>query len=158
MSERESAPLPERGRVAGVDYGTVRIGVALGDLEVRMASPYENYTRRGEQQDAEYFRRLAREERLVRWVVGLPVHLSGEESPMSHQARRFGRWLAELTGVPVDYFDERFSSSEAEGALLDASVTKKKRKARLDKLAAHMMLTAYLESGRGGQDDPGALG
>jgi putative holliday junction resolvase len=150
-------PPPPRGRVAGVDYGTVRIGVAIGDLEVRMASPYENYNRRSEKLDAQYFQRLAREERLVRWVVGLPVHLSGEESQKSYEARRFGKWLGELTNLPVDFYDERYTTAGAEEILQQANLTKKRRKARLDQLAAQIMLTAYLESGAKGESNPGGI-
>lgn len=150
-------PPPPRGRVAGIDYGTVRIGVAIGDLEVCMASPYENYNRRSEKLDAEYFQQLAREERLVRWVVGLPVHLSGDESQKSHEARQFGKWLSELTGLPVDFYDERYTSAQAEEMLQGANLTKKRRKARLDQLAAQIMLTAYLESGAKGESNPGGI-
>ncbi len=152
-----SPPRPS-SRVAGIDYGTVRIGVAIGDLEVGMASPHENYTRRSEKLDAEYFSQLAQQERLSHWVVGLPVHLSGEESQKSYEARRFGKWLTKLTGLRVDFFDERYTSSEAEQLLQGANLTKKKRKARLDQLAAQIMLTAYLESGAKGQDNPGGIG
>ncbi len=148
---------PKKGRIAGIDYGTVRIGIALADLEVGIAGPYENYTRRGEARDAEYFQLLAREERLIRLVVGLPVHLDGRESQKSREAREFGAWLAKLTGLTVEYFDERFTSSEAEAILGDAQLTKKKRKARLDQLAAQIMLTAYLESGARGQESPGDI-
>lgn len=155
-----STPTPgrvQRGRIAGIDFGTVRIGIAIGDLEVGMASPLENYTRRNERLDAQYFKQLATEERLARWVVGLPVHLSGEESQKSHEARKFGKWLAELTGVPVEYFDERYTSAQAEEILQAANLTKKKRKARLDALAAQIMLSAYLESGARGNDNPGGI-
>lgn len=148
---------PKRGRIGGVDYGTVRIGVAIGDLEVGMASPLENYTRRSERLDAKYFETLAREERLVRWVVGLPVHLDGGESQKSQEARAFGKWLNEKTGVSVEFFDERYTSAQAEEILQGANLTKKRRKARLDALAAQIMLTAYLESGARGQDDPGGI-
>ena len=147
----------ERGRIIGIDYGTVRIGLATADLELGMAGPYETYTRRSEKLDTEYFARLAKEERPVRFVVGLPVHLSGEESQKSHEARQFGQWLGKLTGVPVEYFDERYTSSEAEAILGEANLTKKKRKARLDQLAAQIMLTAYLEAGAKGQNDPGGI-
>ncbi|MEN1681625.1 MAG: Holliday junction resolvase RuvX [Planctomycetota bacterium] len=150
-------PPPSRGRVAGIDYGTVRIGVAIGDLEVRMASPFETYERRSKDIDAEYFKNLAEEERLVRWVVGLPVHLSGEESQKSFEARQFGKWLIELTGLPVDFYDERFTSAYAESMLAEANLTRDQRKARIDQLAAQIMLTAYLESGAKGQTDPGSL-
>jgi putative holliday junction resolvase len=144
-------------RIAGIDYGTVRIGIALADTEVGIAGPFENYTRRTPLLDAEYFATLAREERIGRFVVGLPVHLHGGESQKSGEARTFGQWLTKLTGVPVDYFDERFTSAEAERILEMASLTKKQRKARLDQLAAQIMLTAYLEAGARGQDSPGAI-
>ncbi|MEM6654365.1 MAG: Holliday junction resolvase RuvX [Planctomycetota bacterium] len=148
---------PQRGRVAGIDYGTVRIGVAIGDLEVKMASPYETYNRRTEKLDAEYFRSLATQERLVRWVVGLPVHLSGDESPKSREARRFGGWLTELTGLPVDFYDERFTSAYAKSMLNESNLSRDQRKARIDQLAAQIMLTAYLESGAKGNDNPGGI-
>ena len=144
-------------RIAGIDFGTVRIGIATADLAVGIAGPYETYTRRSERLDAEYFRRLATEERIGRFVVGLPVHLSGGESQKSGEARAFGEWLGKLTGVPVEFFDERYTSAEAESLLLDAGLTKKRRKERLDQLAAQIMLTAYLEAGARGQDDPESL-
>ena len=144
-------------RIAGIDYGTVRIGIATADLEVGIASPYETYTRRNEKLDAEYFRELATLERLAKFVVGLPVHLSGEESQKSYEARQFGAWLAKLTGLPVEYYDERFTSAEAEALLGDAQLTKKKRQARLDQLAAQIMLTAYLEAGARNQQSPGSM-
>ena len=134
------------GRLAGIDYGTVRVGVAITDDEQRLASPFVNYTRRGEAADARYFRQLADEEQIERFIVGLPVHMSGNESAKSLEARRFGEWLGKVTGRPVEFFDERYTSSEAERMLLDVHLTKKKRKERLDKLAAQILLTAYLES------------
>ena len=131
--------------IAGIDFGTVRIGIALADPELKIASPYENYTRRGPAADAKYFCRLARDQAIERFVVGLPVHLDGRESQKSREAREFGAWLAEATSLPVEYFDERFTSAEAEQHLLAAGLTKKKRRQRLDKLAAQIMLTAWLE-------------
>ncbi len=145
-------------RIAGIDYGTVRIGVATADLAVGIAGPYETYVRRSPQLDAEYFRRLATEERIGRFVVGLPVHTSGHESQKSREAREFGQWLGQTTGVPVEFFDERYTSAEAEELLLDAGLTKKRRKERLDQLAAQIMLTAYLEAGPRGQDATEPLG
>jgi putative Holliday junction resolvase len=100
---------------------------------------------------------LAAEERVVRFVVGLPVHLDGRESKKSIEARQFGQWLGEVTGVPVEFFDERFTSTEAEQYLSAAKLTKKQRKARLDKLAAQILLAAYLESTEAGRGPPRAL-
>jgi len=144
-------------RIAGIDYGAVRIGIALADTDVAIASPHENYTRRTPALDAEYFRRLARDEGISRFVVGLPVHLSGQESQKSAEARAFGQWLGEVTGVPVEYFDERFTTAEADQLLGAAELTKKQRQVRRDQLAAQIMLTAYLESGQRGQDAPGGI-
>lgn len=134
------------GRIAGIDYGTVRIGVAVCDSRQTLASPLDNYQRRGIQADADYFRRLVAEERLTRFVVGLPVHVSGDESQKSREARDFGAWLNSVTGVPVEFFDERYTSVEAEQYLQGAGLTKKRRKARLDMLAAQILLSAYLEA------------
>ena len=144
-------------RIAGIDFGTVRIGVALADTEVGIAGPFENYNRRNAALDAEYFTTLAREERIGRFVVGLPVHLDGRESQKSVDARAFGKWLGKLTGVEIEYFDERFTSAEAEQVLGAAKLTKKQRRARLDQLAAQIMLAAYLESGAKGQTDLGGI-
>jgi putative Holliday junction resolvase len=143
---------PAAGRLAGIDYGTVRIGIAITDPEQRIASPLLNYTRCGEKADAEFFRKLSADERIAQFVVGLPVHLDGRESAKSAEARRFGEWLRRISGLPVVFFDERFTSVEAEQALLGAEMTKKKRKARLDKLAAQILLAAYLEAGKPDSD------
>jgi putative holliday junction resolvase len=145
------------GRIAGVDFGTVRIGVAITDPEGKIASPLENYTRRGEVRDAEHFRALAALEGIVRFVVGLPLHLDGRESEKSTEARQFGQWLAQATGVPVEFFDERFTSLEAEELMLGAELTRKRRKKRRDMLAAQIMLAAYLESRGQAGDAPRAL-
>ena len=96
MSSQPSAP----GRVAGVDFGTVRIGIAITNPERSIASPLENYTRGSPERDAQRFRRLVADEGVVLFVVGLPIHLDGGESQKSQEARKFGQWLAETTGVP----------------------------------------------------------
>jgi putative Holliday junction resolvase len=76
----------------------------------------------------------------------LPVHLSGQESPKSRESRVFGAWLAKTTTRPVCFYDERYSSATAEELLGQAGMTKKRRLARLDKLAAQVILTSYLEA------------
>jgi putative Holliday junction resolvase len=144
-------------RIAGIDYGTVRIGIAVADTEVGIAGPYENYTRRSNALDTEYFAALAKDERIGRFVVGLPVHLHGGESQKSTEARAFGEWLAEVTRVPVEFFDERFTTAEADHVLNAAKLTKKKRQARRDQLAAQIMLTAYLEAGGRSQESPESI-
>jgi putative holliday junction resolvase len=148
--------LPRTGRLAAIDYGTVRIGVAITDPDQRLASPLENYTRRGLDADAAWLKQLVAMERIVGFVVGLPVHTSGHESQKSGEARRFGQWVSEQTGLPLRYFDERYTSAHAEQLLMQSELTKKRRKERLDKLAAQILLAAYLDSTRA-EGDPGSL-
>src|SRR5438105_4537200 len=71
------------GRLAGIDYGTVRIGIAITDREQRFASPLANYTRRNAALDADYFRALVAREQIAAFIVGLPLHLDGRESQKS---------------------------------------------------------------------------
>lgn len=137
---------PATGRIAAIDYGTVRLGVAICDPERRFASPLDNYTRRSADLDAKFLAELARRERIVGWIVGLPVHGHGGESQKSIEARRFGRWVADATRLPVAYYDERFTTVQADEILGQAQFTKKQRQARRDKLAAQILLTAYLEA------------
>jgi putative Holliday junction resolvase len=144
-------------RIAGIDFGTVRVGVALADSDIRISGPYDKYTRRTPELDAAYFARLAKDEQIGRFVVGLPVHLDGHEGQKSAEARAFGKWLGDATGVPVEFFDERFTTAEADELLSQRKLTKKKRQARRDQLAAQVMLTAYLEAGACGQDSPGGI-
>jgi len=144
--------LPRTGRLAALDYGSVRIGVAVTDPEQRLASPLETYTRRGGAGDAAWLKELVARERIVGIVVGLPVHTSGRESQKSQEARRFAEWAAAVAGVPVALFDERYTTVEAEAVLLGADLSRKRRKERLDKLAAQILLSAYLQSPRADND------
>jgi putative Holliday junction resolvase len=150
-----SEELPKIGRLAGIDYGEARIGVSITDPERRIASPLANYTRRTPAADAAWFVQLAKEERIAGFVVGLPVYPSGDESPQSGLARRFGAWLHETTGLPVRFFDERYTTALADQFLGQARLTRKERKARRDKLAAQILLAAFLESTS--RETPGPL-
>jgi putative Holliday junction resolvase len=147
-SSPQSAPLPPHGRLAAIDYGTVRLGVAITDPDQRLASPLENYTRRGAAADAKWLAELSQVERIAGFIIGLPIHTTGNESQKSIEARKFGKWVGEITGLPVVFFDERFTTAQAESLLLDAELTKKRRKERLDKLAAQILLASFLESNR----------
>ena len=137
---------PQQGRLAGIDYGSVRIGIAISDPQRILASPYENYTRQDTNRDTAYFQQLVRDERVVGWIVGLPVHASGDESQKSMEAREFGKWLADVTACPVRYYDERFTTQLANTLMGDSKLTKKQRKKRRDMIAAQLVLASYLES------------
>jgi putative Holliday junction resolvase len=136
------------GRVLALDYGEKRIGVALSDPGRVIASPLEVYSRVSRARDAEHLQQLVVEYGIEQVVVGLPLHASGAESEKSAEARRFGDWVADATGLPVDFFDERYTSVEAEEHLKTARVTFRRRRSKRDMLAAQIFLQAYLDAGR----------
>jgi putative Holliday junction resolvase len=137
----------EAGRILGVDYGSVRIGLAVSDSDRRIASPLATYQRKSEEQDVAYFKKLIEGEQIVLIVVGLPLHLSGQEGEKAREARQFGLWLGEATKLRIVYWDERFTTVEAEGHLLNAGLTRKRRRNRRDRVAAQILLQTYLDAG-----------
>jgi len=143
--------LPRHGRLLGLDFGTRRIGIAVSDEEQKFASPLENYSRSQREADARRLQAVAEEYRAAGLVVGLPLHMGGEEGQKAGEARRFGAWAASVTSLPVTFWDERLTTSLAEEYLRAAQLSPKKRKLRLDKVAAQIMLQSFLDS-RGRQD------
>ena len=139
---------PDSGRLAGVDYGTVRIGVSICDPSRTWTSPLETYTRRNVTLDQKHFQELAIENQILGWVVGLPIHCDGRESKKSEEARDFASWLYHITGRPVRFVDERYTTALANRLLRDAELTHKKRKKQVDKVAALLILETYLESAK----------
>lgn len=144
-------------RLLGIDFGTVRVGLAVSDPDARIAFPLETYRRRGINPDAAFFAKIVAEQASTRIVVGLPVHTSGREGLKAEEARHFGAWLKEVTGLPVVFWDERFTTVEAESALWQAGLTHKQRKARRDHVAAQIMLQSYLDAGCPEEAPPGPL-
>ncbi len=136
-----------RTRLLGVDYGTVRIGLAVTDTDRIIASPLGVREREGNDRDAAFFRQLVEREQIGGLVVGLPIHTTGREGVKAAEARAFGAWLQGVTGLPIVFADERFTTTFAESALWQAGLTHKKRKARRDAVAAQMMLCAFIEAG-----------
>lgn len=139
---------PSSGRIAAVDYGSVRIGIAICDPDWILASPLTVHPASNWRDDGEYFRRLVRDERIAGFVVGLPIHCDGGESQKSIEARRFARWLTEETDLPVRMFDERFTTADAKQRLNPGGYTKGKEKKRIDAVAASVVLESFLEATR----------
>jgi len=156
----EPAAVPDSGRVAGVDYGRKRIGIAVCDAARIIASPLPFHAVLADEgAEATFFRRLAADEEIVGFVVGLPVHADGSDSRMSVEAERFGAWLAATTDRPVVFHDERYTSIEAAGKLAGLGLSRGRKKARTDSIAAQILLTAWLEAQAEGRPPirPGAL-
>jgi putative Holliday junction resolvase len=135
------------GRLLGVDFGTRRIGLAVSDPDRKLAFPLATYERRGFAADGDYFRKVVESESIVEILVGLPMHTDGREGVKAAEAREFGAWLQTVTKLPVHYWDERFTTVQAESALWEAGLTHQKRKDRRDKVAAQMILQSYLDAG-----------
>ena len=130
----------------GIDYGQVRIGIALTDLMKLIASPYEVYKSVSKSSDLEYFAKLVKEKEVQKIVIGLPLNMDGSEGKRAIATRQFGEALQSKTGLPVVYQDERLSSVEAEEYLLSADVRRDKRKNLIDKVSASIILEEYLRS------------
>lgn len=134
------------GRIMGIDYGKVRIGIALTDLLKTIASPYDVYKSVSLQKDVEYFVKLVKEKEVEKIVLGLPLNMDGSEGERAKRTRIFGEMLEKACSVPVVYQDERLSSVEAENYLLDGDVRRDKRKNLIDKVAATIILEDYLRT------------
>ena len=134
-------------RILGLDHGERRIGVAISDATGTIASPHSVIDRRADDV-AETLQSVIAEYDVERIVVGLPLHLSGDEGASAQAARAFADTLAEETGLPVALQDERFTTVTAEGALLEGGVRRRQRREVRDKVAAAVMLQGYLDSMR----------
>ena len=149
------------GRLAGVDYGRRRIGMAICDARRILASPLCVRETTGDRDaDAAFFREVARSEEIVGFVVGLPIHADGGASDMSREAERFGDWLGRVTGLAVAFHDERYTSREAAGLLAGSGLTRGRKKERADAIAAQVILASWLEragTGHAMDDSSGAL-
>jgi putative Holliday junction resolvase len=146
-----------RTKLLGVDYGSVRVGLAVTDPERKFAFPLATYHRRSRDEDAAFFRELVAREEVGGLVVGLPLHTDGREGQKAAEARAFGRWLSETSGLPAVFFDERFTTAQAESALWSAGLTHAKRKERRDRVAAQILLQAYLDAGCPADEGAGPL-
>jgi putative Holliday junction resolvase len=136
------------GPLLGIDFGTVRIGLAICDRDQKIAVPLQILARQTPEQEAVFYLELIRREKIAGLVMGLPVHMSGRESRKSREVRQYGDWLQKVTGLPVLYCDERFSSAFAWDELKAGGLKASQRKKQLDKVAAQILLQAYLDSPR----------
>lgn len=143
-----NSSLPAVGALLGVDFGTKRLGLAVCDSVQRLASPLMVYSRRTPEADAEFFKSEVQRHRAVGLVLGLPLHLTGDEMRLTKKVKAFGAWLTAVTGLPVEYVDERLTSARADEMMEAAGLNAKSRRERLDKVAAQILLQAYLEEAK----------
>lgn len=133
-------------RYLGLDIGEVRIGVAVSDELGSIASPVATIPRKSDVVAA--LRRLVATYTPAALVIGLPVGLSGREGPQAQATRDFAEELGAALGIPLEYYDERMSSSIAEQALISQGTRREKRKQQIDAMAAAVILQGYLDNQR----------
>ena len=133
-------------RVLAIDHGTVRMGIAMSDelkmiaqpLEFIPAEPYSGFLDR--------LRELLREYEVELILLGMPRNMDGSYGPAAEKVRQFIEQLEQEVAVPVRTWDERLSSAQANRVLIQANVSRKKRKSNVDKMAAAIILQGYLDS------------
>ncbi len=134
------------GRLLGLDMGGRRIGIAVSDEMGAIASPC-GMVLRGPG-DAAAIRALAEKYGAVRLIAGLPVSLSGREGPQAAEVRADADAIARQVGLPLDYWDERLSTSIAERSLIASGMRRQKRREQVDAVAAAVILQGYLDHQR----------
>jgi putative Holliday junction resolvase len=132
-------------RYLGIDLGRARIGLALADDILRTARPLRAVRRSDEAADLAEIGNVAREYEVTRAVVGLPFNMDGTEGASARLARAFAPRLASALGVPVDLFDERLSTFEAEDRLRARGVSARDMKGQVDAEAAAVILQEWLD-------------
>ncbi|MGY6547488.1 MAG: Holliday junction resolvase RuvX [Roseinatronobacter sp.] len=140
-----AAALPPLRAVAGLDLGTKTIGVAVSDRGRSIASPLQTVRRTKFGQDAAALIQIAQARDLCGLVLGLPRNMDGSEGPRCQSTRAFARNLAQLTDLPITFWDERLSTVAAERALLEADTSRRRRAEVIDHVAAGVILQGALD-------------
>lgn len=135
-------------RALGIDFGERRIGIAVSDPEGRFAMPLTTIERRNDRSAIRAIEEIARREEVGLLVIGEPVGLEGERGPAAERARRFGERLAERMGLPLRVVGEALTTVEANQRLRQAGVDPRKDPARLDAVAAQILLQEALDAER----------
>jgi len=143
--EEFAAALPAFGAIAGLDLGTVTIGVAVSDGMRSIGTPLETIKRKKFGVDAAKLLELTTHRDITGLVLGLPRNMDGSEGPRCQATRAFARNLSKLTDLPITYWDERLSTVAAERALLEADTSRKKRANVIDHVAAGYILQGLLD-------------
>ena len=140
-----AAALPEYGAVAGLDLGTVTIGVAISDQRRGVATPVQTIKRKKFGLDAAALLELCKARQVHAMIIGLPMNMDGTEGPRCQATRAFARNLERLTDLPITFWDERLSTVAAERAMLEADMSRKRRGEVIDHVAAAYILQGALD-------------
>ena len=140
-----AAAIPPMRAVAGLDLGTVTIGVAVSDGMRQVATPLETIKRKKFGLDAKRLLDICADRNIAGIILGLPLNMDGSEGPRCQSTRAFARNLEKLTDLPISFWDERLSTVAAERALLEADTSRKRRAEVIDHVAASYILQGALD-------------
>lgn len=136
-------------RIMALDVGEKTIGIALSDELGIIASPHDTIRRtESEKKDLRAVVSLVGEHDVSKVIIGIPIMLSGEEAVQARKVREFAEKLARRTNVPIEFWDERLTTVQAERALIESGKTREARKKVIDKVAASIILSSYLDTKR----------
>ena len=137
--------LPPKARLIGIDLGSKTIGLAISDVERRIASPLRTLPRGAFAKDAEALTAIFSEHDIAGIVLGLPLDLDGRDNPRAQSTRAFARNLSTRTGLPIVLWDERFSTAVVTRSLIENDVSRARRAQVVDKMAAAYILQGALD-------------
>lgn len=136
----------DKGRVLALDFGKRRIGLAVSDELGITAQGLETLQRTNIREDLARLAQLISQKGVSLILMGNPLHMSGREGRQAEYTRDFAERLTAATGVPVEYWDERLTSVQAERVLRESGISIQKRARAVDQLAAVILLESFLDS------------
>jgi len=137
--------LPPGARVLGLDVGAKTIGLALSDFRLQIASPLDTIRRAKFRDDMAALAALMAERSAGGLVVGLPLRLDGKDGPRTQSVRQFAKNVVAAREVPLTFWDERLSTLAVERDMVAADLTRRRRAAIVDRVAAAYILQGYLD-------------
>lgn len=137
---------PEKRRVLALDVGKRRIGLAISDELGITAQGLPTLERTTNREDLAHLAQLAQDRGISLFLIGDPLHMSGDQSRQAQYIRDFAARLSEKTGVPTKFWDERLTTVQAQRVLRESGISIEKRARAIDKLAAVILLESYLDS------------
>lgn len=149
MFEQQAAEFGDTGALLGLDFGEKTIGVAVCDPARKVATPVETIRRTRFTPDAERLAKLAEERGVVGLVLGMPLNMNGTEGPRAQSVRAFARNLVRVLPLPVAFWDERLSTAAMERELIALDMSRAKRAAKIDEMAAAFILQGAIDRIRG---------
>lgn len=133
-------------RILGIDLGERRIGLALSDELGWTAQPLKVIPYTSDRQSISAIIELIRQYAVSEVVIGLPRNMDGSYGPRAERVERFARKMEQQSGVPVHLWDERLTTAAAQRSLIEADLSRRRRKQVVDKVAAVLILEGYLRA------------